>query len=200
MADTLHIVPAPAVGCEPEEAPAKRVIDMQAPVQLSGGLPDVEMRAGRPALSFPNATPAGLTINAPITAEMPAGEVAGALRRRCVRCQHFRRDLWLETKRVWAGAPERSSRRIGLDKMILEVTRMITDGVPGIPELRAGEMMLGSFGVCEARSEIAKDLVIVHPEACCPDDQDYYQDAGKEARREASKVFDRIMRMAQGRT
>lgn len=199
MADTLHIVPAPAVGCEPEEAPAKRVIDMQAPVQLSGGLPDVVMKGGRPGIDFPRATPAG-SISAPMTVELPAGEVAEALRHRCVRCQHFRRDLWLDTMKVWAGAPERSSRRIGLDKFIMQMSRMITDGVPGVPELRAAEMILRGCGVCEARSEIAKDLVVVHPEACCPDEPDLYQDAGREARREASKVFDRIMRMAQGRT
>ena len=64
------------------------------------------------------------------------------LRHRCARCLYFRSDLWRETMRIWASAPEKSGRRIGLDRMILQVARACTDGgtVPTLKDLALAEM------------------------------------------------------------
>ncbi len=200
MADTLTILPATIVGCEPEEAPAKRSIDFTSAVNLSGGLPEVVMKGGRPAIDFPNAIQVA-RINTPVTAEMPAGEVANLLRKRCATCLHFRNDLWRETKRIWAAAPERSSRRTTLDKMIVQYARACTDeAIPSLKSLKIAESEYNFFGVCGALSEERVDIVVIHPDACCPEGRDYYQPASREAQREASKKFDAIMRLAQGRS
>lgn len=198
MSDTLLVIPASTIGCEPEEAPAKRVIDMTSTVSLSGGQPDIVTRQGRPALSFPHATKVA-RIPTPVTAEMPAGEVAGLLRKRCARCVHFRRDLWRETITIWARSPEASGKKRGLDAMVLQLARACTTGIPSLRDLKLAEQDLRTWGICGALTEEKVDLSIVHPDACCPDEVDRYVDASREARREAGKVFDRIMRMAQGR-
>jgi hypothetical protein len=101
MSDRLDVMPAPALGVEPEEAPTRRVIDFSAGVNLAPSLPEVVEAQGRPALRFDGAIPVA-RLSTPITSELPAGEVANLLRHRCSRCLYFRSDLWRETMRIWA--------------------------------------------------------------------------------------------------
>ena len=197
--DRLEILPAvEGTGIEPEEAPARRVQSLPLEITLAPRLPDVELRHGRPALNFPGALTV-LRKTAPVTSEMTAGEVAGLLRERCARCVNFRNDLWIATKRVWENAPITNARRQGLVAMVNQLARAVNDGLPSIEDLARANYDLGGWGVCAALSEERKDLVVVHPEACCPDGIDYYRDRDLPMKREASAAFDCIMRMAQGR-
>jgi len=201
MSDRLDVIPAPLLGVEPEEAPTRRVVDLNTNISLAPTLPEVVESQGRPALRFDGSIPVA-TVATPMTSEMPMGEVAALLRHRCVRCLYFRSDLWRETMRIWASAPEKSGRRIGLDRMILQIARACTDGgtLPSLMDLKLAERDLRTWGICEALTDERKDLFFVHPEACCPDEIDRYKDGSREARKAASKVFDRLMRLAQGRT
>ena len=195
--DRLEVLPA-APGTEPEEAPARRIQALPMQVNLSGGSPEVEMRSGRPALSFPRAVPIGQKIS-PITSEMPAGEAAKLLRERCANCLHFRSADWQATKKVWENAPPGSSRKIGFTKMAIQLARSVLDRPPEIRDLARAAHDLSFWGLCGALSEERSDLVIVHPEACCPDGRAYYQPRNDEADRAASAVYDRILKAAQGR-
>ena len=197
--DRLEVQPAvKGTGLEPEEAPARRVQELPLEISLAPALPDVEMRHGRPALNFPGAIPI-VKKAMPVTSEMTAGEVAQLLRERCARCVNFRNDLWQSTKRVWEGAPLENSRRLGLTKMVVQLARTTCETTPTELDYARANRDLEGWGVCSALSEERKDLVIVHPEACCPDGIDYYRDRDLPMKREASAAFDSIMRLAQGK-
>jgi len=196
--DQLEVLPAPK-GTEPEEAPARRVQWTSLDVNLAPQLPDVVSRSGRPALEFPGATHVARSMS-PVTSEMQAGEAATLLRARCARCVNFRGDVWTETMRVWRAVPFTNARRRGLADMIKHLAGACVDGTPSTYDLKRAAIDLASWGVCEALTEERKDLIVVHPDACCPDGVAYYQDRDRDSRKEASAVFDRIMRMAQGRT
>lgn len=197
--DRLEVLPVAGSGIEPEEAPAKRFQSLPLTVNLSGGLPEVEERAGRPALAFRGETPVARTL-VPVTSEMPAGEVAQLLRERCARCVHFRNEEWQKVKKIWAASPPGSQRKRGLMAILMQFARSVLDRAPTREDLAKTSREMNSWGVCDALSEERSDLVIVHPEACCPDGLAYYKDRDSEARREASSIFDRIMRAAQGRS
>lgn len=197
--DRLEIIPVPkGSGVEPEEAPAKRIQTLPLTVNTSGGLPNVTSKSGRPALDFPNATPV-LRALAPVTNEMPAGEIAKLMRQRCARCYHFRNEEWKKTKKIWENSPPGSARKIGLTKMAIQLARSCLDRTPEIRDLARASHDLDFWGTCVALTEERADLVIVHPEACCPEGKNYYRDRDQEATREASRTYDRIMRAAQGR-
>jgi len=176
--DRLEVLPA-LPGTEPEEAPARTVESLPMSVSLSGGLPDVTTKGGRPAIEFPNAMPV-LEGTAPVTCERPAGEFA---------------DLW----RAWEGAPEFSSRRLGLWKLIDQHARLLKAGEPTMAERAAMAREMVTWGVCAAHSEERRDIVVVHPDARCPEGPNFYRDRTLTEKREGSAVFDAIMRLAQGR-
>lgn len=196
-ADRLEVIPAVA-GTEPEEAPARHVQSLPLTVNLAPQLPDVTERQGRPALDFPGAVAAGKLV-APVTAEMPAGEAAMLLRARCAGCLHFRNEDWRRIKRAWASSPPGSERRKGLQQMVAQLARSVCDYTPGPAEMAQASNDLSDWGTCGALSEERKDLVIVHPEACCPDGVMYYQARDEAAKRAGSAVYDRILRAAQGK-
>ena len=197
--DRLDVFPVvKGGGLEPEEAPVRRVQSLPLTVNLAPTLPEVELRAGRPALRFDGATPA-LKTAAPVTTEMPAGEVAKLLRARCARCIHFRNEDWKGVKKAWFSAPPGSERKIGLTKMIIQLARSVLDRPPEVGDLIKASRDMEHWGLCTALTEERSDLVIVHPEACCPEGIDYYQDRDRVAAKEASAAYDRILRMAQGR-
>ena len=197
--DRLEVIPATG-DQEPEEAPARRVQSLPLTFNLSGPeLPDVVERQGRPALEFKGATPILRTV-APVTSEMPAGEVAKLLAARCARCVHFRNEDWKRTKKIWQNAPPGSERKLGITKMAIQLARSVLDRTPEVNDLNRALHDLTFWGVCDALSEERSDLVVVHPEACCPEGVDYYRDRDREAQKEASAAYDRIMRAAQGRT
>jgi hypothetical protein len=198
--DRLEVLPVTkGEGLEPEEAPARRVQTLPLEVSLAPSLPEVEFRHGRPALNFEGQIPVARKL-APVTSEMTAGEAANLLRERCTRCIHFRNDLWRSVRKVWEGAPENSSRKVAISEMLLRYTRTLCDGVPTLADLRGASDSLWHWGVCEALTEERNDLFIAHPEATCPPDgPNYYRDRDLPMKREASSVFDKIMRAAQGR-
>jgi hypothetical protein len=197
--DRLEIIPiVKGSGLEPEEAPARRIQSVPLTVNLSNGQPNVVDRAGRPALDFPNAQPV-LHANTPVTSEMTAGEVAKLLSARCAQCIHFRSDDWKRTKKIWQNAPPGSGRKLGITKMAIQLARTVLDRDPVVSDLNRALHDLDFWGVCDALSEDRSDLVVVHPEACCPEGVDYYRDRDHTAKVEASKAYDRIMRAAQGR-
>lgn len=199
--DRLEIMPVTAANepQEPEEAAARRVQTLPFSVNLSNGLPEVTKAQGRPALNFQGSTPV-LKSLAPVTTELTAGEVATAMKARCARCLHFRSEEWQQTKKVWEGAPDGSSRKIGLAKMVMQYARSCLDRPPDPVDLRKASYAMNLWGICSALSEERADLVIVHPEACCPEGVEYYQDRNLESRREGSSVYDRVLRAAQGKS
>jgi len=196
--DQLEVIPA-TKGTEPEEAPARRVQWTGLEVNLAPELPNVISKSGRPALEFPGAIPVARSLS-PVTTEMPAGEAATLLRARCARCAHFRSDTWNETMRVWRNAPITNERRRGLADMIRHLAHACVDGTPSTADFNRAAIDLTAWGVCSALTEERKDLIVCSPDACCPDGVAYYRDRSQVTAREASSVFDRIMRMAQGRT
>ncbi|HUI23292.1 MAG TPA: hypothetical protein VLY82_02750 [Nitrososphaerales archaeon] len=198
-AHRLDILPAlPGSGLEPEEAPAKRVQYLPTTIDLAPELPEVESRQNRPALHFPDKRTIAERAF-PVTSELTAGEVADLLRKRCSNCAHFRNDLWIFTKRVWERAPIGNSRREGIQKMVSQYAHSMCDSVPSMNDLARAAWAMESWGICGALTERNRDLVVVHPDACCPEGIEYYQDRDRAAKREASAVFDTILRKAQGR-
>ena len=196
--DQLEVLPA-VKGTEPEEAPARRVQWTSLDVSIAPQLPEVVTRSGRPALEFPGAERVARSVS-PVTTELPAGEVATLLRARCAGCVNFRSDTWNETMRVWRNAPITNPRRRGLADMIRHLAHACVDGTPSTDDLKRAAIDLTGWGVCVALTEERKDLILVHPDACCPDGIAYYRDRDHTSERAGSAVFDRIMRMAQGRT
>ena len=195
--DRLEVLPA-LPGTEPEEAPARTVESLPMSVSLSGGLPDVTTKGGRPAIEFPHAMPV-LQGTAPVTCEKTAGEFADLWRERCSQCVNYRPDLWRETWRVWEGASDLSTRRLGLWKMVDQLARMVNEGEPTMAERATAARELATWGVCAAHSEERRDIVVVHPDARCPEGPNHYRDRTRVEKREGSAVFDAIMRLAQGR-
>jgi len=193
--DRLEILPA---ANEPELAPARRTQALPLTVNLAGGLPEVESRQGRPALNFQGSTPV-LRSLAPVTTEMTAGEAAQAMRSRCARCLHFRNEDWKVTKKLWERCEPGSSRKVGLSRMVIQFARSVLDRPPDPSDLARASYEMNMWGTCAALSEERHDLVIVHPEACCPDGVDFYQDRGRPEKVQASQAYDAIMRAAQGR-
>jgi hypothetical protein len=197
--DRLEVLPVPkGSGIEPEEAPAKRTQALPLTVNLAPTLPDVTEHQGRPALDFPGAIPVARKL-APVTSELPAGEVAKLLSERCAQCIHFRNDDWQRTQKTWGSAPPGSERRLGLTKMQIQLARSVLDRPPDLSDLRRANADLRFWGVCDALTEARSDLVIVHPEACCPEGFHAFKNRDADARRTSSDVYDKIMRAAQGK-
>ena len=193
--DRLEILPA---ANEPELAPARRTQALPLTVNLAGGAPTVESRQGRPALNFQGSTPV-LRSLAPVTTELTAGEVATALKARCARCLHFRNEEWKSTKKIWERSDPGSVRKVGLAKMVMHFARAVIDRPPDPSDLARASHEMNSWGICAALSEDRHDLVIAHPDACCPEGVEFYQDRGRAEKVEASRAYDAILRAAQGR-
>jgi hypothetical protein len=198
--DRLEVFPvAKGSGVEPEEAPARRTQAIPLNVNLAPELPEVVTRQGRPALDFKPAAPI-ITTLAPVTTELSAGEVALRARERCAGCANFRNEEWRKLKKIWQASPPGSERRMGYTKMLIHFARSVLDHDPTIAELNRASDDMRFWGVCSALSEEKVDLVITHPEACCPEGFYAFKDRDKESRRASSAAFDKIMRAAQGRT
>lgn len=199
--DRLEIIPAlPGSGLEPEEAPARHVQSTDLKVNLSGeNLPEVETRHGRPALRFDGTTPVG-TISAPVTAELSAGEAASLWRRRCLHCAHFRQEIGNATLTIWDRAPENSERKRGFESMVTQYAHACSESEPtAVDRAVARRGLLAHWGVCVALTEERKDVIFVHPGACCPDGVLYFLPRDRQSEQKCSDAFDSIMRMAQGR-
>ena len=193
--DQLEVIPTfRGSGVEPEEAPARRIQSLPLAVNLAPSLPEVEMRGGRPALRFPGEVPA-LKTNVPVTSEMTAGEAAAFFQRKCSRCVHFQNEEWKRTKKIWESSPSGSERRNGITKMVIKFATDSLDRPPGPADFLHASRLMNTWGVCAARTEEVSDLVIAHPEAQC----DYFQDRDRAAKREGFAVYDKILRLAQGR-
>ena len=203
--DRLEILPVPkGVQAEPEEAPARRVLP-PLPVQVnlsgaSGELPDVVQMAGRPAIRFKGATPVTRGLM-PVSVDMTAGEAAGLLRERCFRCLHFRHEDWQKTMAIWSRAPLGSTRRGAFAWYARNNAVALFGEAFTQAELDAAVKDLREWGWCAALTEARADPVLVHPATHCPDDEpNRYQDRSRTEKREASEIYDTILRKAQGRS
>lgn len=185
-------------GIEPEESLARRTQALPLEVNLAPTLPEVTSRAGRPALDFKNTQPVIQKI-APVTTDLQAGEVATLMRERCANCAHFRNDEWLKIKKIWGSAAPGSERRNGYMKMVIHFARSVMDHEPTVADLKRASDEMRFWGVCSALTEEKVDLVITHPEACCPEGIHYFKSRDREATRAGSAAFDKIMRAAQGK-
>jgi len=182
----LKVIPSPAIGCEPEEAPAKRFQSLPITVSAGSSPWDPNLQILRTGI-------------VPVTSEMPASEAATLLRARCGRCVHFRNDHWTKIVSAWSLPTAPVHRRKELDGMIEHYARACNDGEITPKERRRASIEIMNWGACAALTEDRSDLVIVHPDACCPDGVTYYRDRDREQNKAASAAYDAVMRAAQGK-
>lgn len=185
MTDRIDIAPVTALPekAEPEEAPARRVLDL--PMTVDVGFTPWDPNKQVVAQGF-----------APVTTDMPAGEMAQAVSTLCAHCIHFRQDVWQATRKNWE-----ATKRETLNRMILTAARsgIAESRDPTIEELNEASLALNGWGVCAALTETKNDVVLVHPMGGCPEGVEFFKARDRASKRESSAAFDNVMHRAMGR-
>lgn len=168
---------------EPEQAPARRLLDVSDTISLTGPGGEVQSTAVMPMS---------------VSVEMPAGELALGLSQPCFSCKHFDAQAWLQYRRSRMATPE---GRAELQAMSEELVRSANADPEDV------EMAMSGMGICRVLTEARNDAVIVYPVSTCPDTLPNsvtpfprsYKPRTSDDARQSSATFDSIMRSAQGR-
>lgn len=174
---------------EPEEQPVRRILTSDAKMD-AGDLGDaIEAQQGR-----------SLSVPLSVTAEMIALDAIEMLARQCHLCVHWRRDEFQREKKILEAT---AVGRRDLDVMRAQAIDCGAD-VPENVDLSEADPVLAIMGKCMALSDLARDSIYSHPQACCP-----ANGPGGEplpllfkprSERDEMAVRDRILNAAQGRS
>lgn len=168
---------------EPEQAPARRLLDVSDTITLTGANGEVQSTAVMPMS---------------VSVEMPAGELALGMSQPCFSCKHFDQRAWYEYRRARESTLE---GRAELQAMREELIRSANADVDEV------EFAMQSMGICRLLTEARNDAVIVYPVSTCPDTLPNtttpfprsYEPRTSDDARQSTLTFDSIMRTAQGR-
>jgi hypothetical protein len=143
-----------------------------------------------------------------VEAAMPAEQTANAMRSMCYTCKHFDTDRFKKLKALWErGTPEqrRSLRNIEIALMTTGNSKLVEHTPDEDGQIDTDEAM-SILGVCKALTVLHNDPVIVHPLSCCPEEvcdaqhlNGFHVPAGLAEERQGNKMFDDVMRKAQGK-
>lgn len=129
---------------------------------------------------------------------------------KCKGCKHFDREAWKKLMAAWEdpSAPIEQRKYLnGIRGMLHEtgnadILKRHNDGSGGLDVDHA----LKTLGICRPMSEIKQAPIIVYPTSSCPIEvcsaeqpQGFYTPKDREAERQGSEAFDKLMRAAQGR-
>jgi len=171
---------------EPEAQTAKRILSTHAPVDL--GLKD-----GKHIGDIPSEVEYRTT----------AGEFARNVRNPCFACAHFNNGRFLRmlahSETPLAPPDEKILKRELVEKIVGSKNAVID------PQSEKDiEKVLKSLGICEALSS-TKEPIFVFPEGGCPDDvrgpfqpQGFFKPKSREHERQGAKIYDKVLRLAQG--
>lgn len=174
---------------EPEQAPARRLLDVSDGITVNGVKTEQQL---------------AMTVSV----EMTAGELAVGLSEPCMSCKHFDPAAWKEYRRTLEssadGQRELNKMRwaiVGTGNAALQARHTGADGDTDV------EHALSMLGVCHPLTDLLGDVTIVYPMATCPATlpqhpepiQKCYTPKTSDDSRNRSKVFDSVMRAAQGR-
>jgi len=174
---------------EPEQAPARRVLDVSDGILVNGKKTEKELPIS-------------------VSMELPAGRLAVGLSEPCASCKHFDAKAWKEYRRklesTAEGQKELNRMRyaiIGTGNAALQARHAGADGDLDV------EHALSMLGICRPLTELLRDVTIVYPMATCPSAlpqhpspiAKMYTPKTSDDARMRSKVFDNIMHAAQGK-
>lgn len=168
---------------EPEQAPARRLLDVSQSITLTGANGEAQTTAALPMT---------------VSIEMPALELAMGLSSPCFSCRYFDQKAWYEYRRSQTATVD---GRAKLQAMEEELIRSANADPADVEEA------MQSMGICQVLTEARRDAVIVHPVSTCPDTLPNstvpfprsYKARTSDDARNATATFDSIMRSAQGR-
>lgn len=171
------------VADEPEEQPARIVLDNEIPVNIGRGPND------------PNAQSVG-DMAGVVTIDGTAGGFANDLRTNCGLCKHFDHDAWRKLHAAW-GAPLASpEQKTALADITAAAIQTITGG--DASPAAVGEA-LAMCGICHPMTEEGGQAAIVVSGPWTPCGGAYFKPRGLAEEKASSAIFDAIMRVAQGR-
>lgn len=178
---------------EPEEKLAQRRIVVDADVSVGNG------PAGGQAT--------GQKMGAAVTADMTALEAASMFSARCGRCAYWDQRGWEALRKSWSD-PSHAEGFTTLNRIRSELLDRAADAILSPEDLKRVEAtMREDLAVCRALSEAVREPVITANVGCCPvalEGGAPWSDAftprgGGEAAKQATTVYDAILRRAQGR-
>lgn len=174
---------------EPEQAPARRVLDVSDGIVVNGQKTEKELPIS-------------------VSMELPAGQLAVGLSEPCASCKNFDAKAWKQYRRTLEstaeGQRELNKMRwaiIGTGNAAIQARHAAPDGDTDV------EHALAMLGVCHPLTDLLGDVTIVYPMATCPGRlpqidgpiPKMYTPKTSDDARMRSKVFDSVMRAAQGR-
>jgi hypothetical protein len=167
---------------EPEQAPARRLLDVSDTITLTGRGGEVQSTAVMPMS---------------VSVEMPAGELARGFSQPCFSCKNFDLAAWGEYL---------EARKATVDGRA-ELQALQEEFIRGAgADAGDADFTFRMMGVCRILSEAQRDVVAVHPASTCPDQLKdgspfprSYRPRTSDDERQSSATFDSIMRTAQGR-
>jgi hypothetical protein len=167
---------------EPEQVPARRLLDVSDTVTLTGPGGEVQSTVAMPMS---------------VSVEMSAGELARGFSQPCFSCKHFDERAWTSYLDAKLSTPDGRAYIFALRDEYIR-------GSGADPE--DAEFTFRMMGVCRILAEAQRDVVAVHPASTCPDKLKdgstfprSYQPRTSDDERQSSATFDSIMRSAQGR-
>lgn len=168
---------------EPEQAPARRLLDVSDTISLTGPNGEVQSTAVMPMS---------------VSVEMPAGELALGLSQPCFSCKHFDTAAWAQYRRSRMATAEGRAELLAMQE---ELIRSANADPSDVEEAFSG------MGICRVLTEARNDAVIVYPVSTCPDTLPNsavpfprsYKARTSDDARNSTATFDSIMRSAQGR-
>jgi hypothetical protein len=178
---------------EPEELPARRILDVSAPAKMSG--------TGEVVGLFKTY----------VTYETDVQTIAQGERNACHRCQFWDHALWAnKLYHDWQLQPGRREEMNAwrghlISSHLRDDARSLVQDADNDIDVEAA---LQSMGVCQALTEIyGKDpMVVTHPLSSCPEVDNKGQpapnlfvDRDAKMARMGSALYDTVMRLAQGK-
>lgn len=151
------------------------------------------------------------TIPGEVIFESTAGKMAGAIRNPCFSCKFFNRPAWLKLKAAWDDPTAPIDKRKQLNGIRAALLESNNARIGEKSQTLEGELdvehALGLLGICQPMTEIDGNPVIVYPQASCPDTvctpqqpEGFYLAKDRDADRMGSEAYDKIMRLAVGKT
>lgn len=178
---------------EPEQAPARRLLDVSDTISLGGPGSNVKSKQQMP-------------IN--VSVEMPAAELAVGISQTCFLCKNFNQKAWRQYMRK-AGSTADGQRELNAMRAAIAGTANAAvhsrhgNGTDGDTDVEHAMQMLG---VCHPLTELAGTPQIVYPIATCPATTrtgvpfpKSFSPRTRDDERQSSAAFDSIMRAAQGK-
>lgn len=168
---------------EPEQAPARRLLDVSQSITLVGA--DGEKR-----------TTGALPMS--ISVELPALELAQGMSQPCFSCKHFDVPAWQDYRRARLATAEGRAEFLAMGEELMRSAYADPEDV---------EDVMASMGICRVLTEARNDAIMVHPASTCPDRLPHngerfprsYEPRTSDDARQSTLTFDTIMRSAQGR-